>query len=146
MTDEKNTARLRTISNARDSIAGVEEERKEKVEARNARLLSMYGSGVPTNRIAEAAGMTQSSVRKIATARNVGRDKERAVTDADEVNLDWLRRVVRSIAELDRQRSEFHDARNRGILAAAADGVPHQTLADTAGVSRPRVSRLVNGY
>lgn len=144
MTDDTRRPNLRPITVARDTIASIQEELAEKVAARNARLIALYIAGVPTKRIAEAAGMTQSSVRKIATGRGAVRASERPVTAADEVNLDWLRRVVKSAMDLDRQLDEVHTVRNRAILAAAADGVPLQTIADTAGVSRPRVSRLVN--
>lgn len=135
---------LRTIAEKRESLTAINEEREEKIAARNARILSLYRSGVPSARIAEAASITASYVRKLASDAEAERGPDRPVTDADEVNLEWLRRLIRTIGMIDRRIAEVHDSRNGAILAAAAEGVSHQVLAETAGVGRSRVSRLVN--
>lgn len=135
---------LRTIADKRESLAAINEEREEKIAARNARIVSLYRSGVPAARISEAASMTASYVRKLASDAGVEREPDRPVTDADEVNLEWLRRLLHTIGVIDNRIAVVHESRNSAILAAAAEGVPHQVLAKTAGVGRSRVSRLIN--
>ena len=135
---------LRPVAARREDLAALEEERAEKIAARNSRMMSLYASGVPTARIAEAASMTPASVRKISGQQGVARGDARAVTEADEVNLEWLRRLLLAVDKLDAQIAAAHDARNAAILAASADGVPHQTIANAAGIGRARVSRLVS--
>ena len=88
--------------------------------------------------------MTPASVRKISGQQGVARGDARAVTEADEVNLEWLRRLLLAVDKLDAKIAAAHDARNAAILAASADGVPHQTIANAAGIGRARVSRLVS--
>lgn len=135
---------LQDISESRIIIDALEEERAEKMQARNARLLRMFASGIPTARLATATGMTESSVRKIAALNNAQREEVREVRDGDEVNLDWLHRLRATIDNIDARIAAAHEDRNASIIAASREGIFHSIIADVAGVGRPRIARIVN--
>lgn len=135
---------LQDISESRAVIDALEEERAEKIQARNARLLRMFASGIPTARLATATGMTESSVRKIAALNSAQREEVREVRDGDEVNLDWLHRLRATVDNIDARIAAAHEDRNASIIAASREGIFHSIIADVAGVGRPRIARIVN--
>lgn len=133
------------IAAARATIDELVEEREQKVEARNARIARLYKAGLSGDTLADVGGITASYVRKLAdtTRKERGSDRKE-LTDSDHVHLSWVRTVVASIESLDAAIAAERSKRNQVILAAAADGLPHQELAEAAGVGRSWVTRLVN--